>query len=108
MSAFDHLGQVIDDPRKDDLKADSDLWLALLERAAIQDEAMYSILYYFRGHGTVLLPDARWGYRLQPVIGKSKYTSWRNLSEYEAERGALKNYTPWLIKTLKDLRPVFG
>lgn len=101
-------GQVIEDPRKDDLPKDSDLWLALLGRAASHDEAMYSILYYFRGHGTVLVPDARWGYKLQPVIGKNKYTSWRHISEYEAERTELKKYAPWLIKTLKDLRTVFG
>lgn len=105
--SFDHLGKVIEDPRKNDLPKDSDLWLALLERAAVYDYELYSALIYYRAHGTVIEKDKRWGYRLKPIIGNDKYLTWKNMDEYNEYRQDLAKHGQWIIKTLKDLIAVF-
>ena len=81
---------------------DSGLWLQLFGLAdLLVGEPMASLLMYIRNTGALLVPSAKYGYMIQPVIGVQ---GWASMAEYERERQPLLKYTDELVRCLKQLR----
>lgn len=79
---------------------DSGHWLVLFEEADKVDQELCSILMYMRGGGARLVPNSKFGYVIQPIIGQG---AWESQEVYGAERLALNPYREQLTKLLKGL-----
>lgn len=92
---------VLIDPYADYSKKDSELWIKLLTEAKDIKEDLYVRLFYMRGGGTVLLKSEKFGYVLQPVIGKD---GWHSKEFYDKEKQCLNIYKDKVIMLLGGLK----
>lgn len=97
----DMAGTVIIDPYADYSPEDHPQWLKLLQMAEQKNRELYARLFYLRGCGTKLIPNAQWGFIFQPVIGLN---GWGSLEHYNQEKSCLNDYGQQVIELLSLLR----
>jgi hypothetical protein len=88
---------VIIDPYADYSPRDHLQWLSLLQRAEKINHELYARLFFLRGTGTTLVPNPKWGYIFQPVIGPN---GWESLEQYNQEKNCLNDYGNQVIALL--------
>ncbi|MFG6271622.1 hypothetical protein ACGTZG_00280 [Megasphaera hexanoica] len=79
---------------------DSALWEQLFTLAALKNQNLADVLCFLRGSGCELIPDAKYGYAIRPIIGGHGFKSHR---EYEEMRKGLALYSSTLVDVLKKL-----
>lgn len=94
------LGTVIRDPGAGYDSANSTRWLKILADARKINADFYYRLCWLRDVGCRLVPDVKFRYRLEPVIGAE---NWCSKSEWDKEKSCLAPYTKNLIEILRSL-----
>ena len=79
---------------------DSSLWEQLFTLAALKNQSLADVLCFLRGSGCELVPDAKYGYAIRPIIGGHGFKSHR---EYEEMRKGLALYSSTLVDVLRKL-----
>lgn len=79
---------------------DSALWEQLFTLAALKNQNLADVLCFLRGSGCELIPDAKYGYAIRPIIGGHGFKSHR---EYEEMRKGLALYSSTLVDMLRKL-----
>lgn len=97
---FEDFGVVIEDPYAERDPAGVDLWLKLLVKARDVSLDFYAVLYYLRSIGTVLVPDDKFKYRLQPIVEDG---AWESTEKYNNEKRYLQKWAKPLVEILKEL-----
>ena len=97
---FEDFGVIIDDPFAEHDAAGVDLWLKLLCEAHRVSLDFYAVLHYLRCTGTLLVPDEKFKYRLQPVVADY---AWQSVEEYNHEKQYLQKWAKQLVAILKEL-----
>lgn len=97
---YEDFGVVIDDPYMEHDPEGTNLWLKLLCEARNESLEFYAVLNYLRCTGTLLVPDAKFGYRLVPVISED---AWHSVEEYNHEKQYLQKWLPQLVSILGGL-----
>ena len=92
---------VIIDPYVNHSPEDHLCWLELLQRAERQDRELYARLFYIRGCGTKLIPNDKWGFVFQPVIGVN---GWDSIDQYNQEKTCLNGYSQQVIDLLGTIQ----
>jgi hypothetical protein len=81
---------------------DSDKWLKLMEWANEIDSDLKAMIMRIRNTGAKLIKSDKYGYAIQPVIGKH---GWNSKEEYEREcHPLLKKFREQLIELLRNLK----
>ena len=96
------LGEVIVDPYAVYHPSDSAYWLEILSEAKKLNEDMYAKLYYVRGGGTILIPDPKFGFVFQPIIGKD---GWQSRKLYDQAAQSLNQHAAAIITILAEAGP---
>lgn len=101
---FSGMGTEIADKAADRLPGDHRQWLELLSMAAEHSMMLYGCLEWMRDTGCVLAKDAKYGYRIKPVLddGKIGY-GWHSEAEYKHEAEFLRPYQKTLVKMLAEI-----
>lgn len=97
---FEDFGIVIEDPFAERDPQGVDLWLKLLVAAREVSLDFYAVLHYLRCTGTLLVPDEKFKYRLQPVVADY---AWQSVDEYNHEKQYLQKWAQQLVEILKEL-----
>lgn len=83
---------------------DGTLFTDLLIEAQQHGE-LYYILYWLRDVGTVLEKDAKFNYKLVPIIGAYGLDyCWSSQEEYDKEKQALLPYMKQLLECLRRIK----
>ena len=90
-------GAVIVDPYAEYHPSDAMYWLEILSEARKLNEDMYTRLYYIRGGGTVLVPDARFGFAFEPIIGEY---GWISIQFYDQEVQCLNEHAEQIMNLI--------
>lgn len=93
----DMVKTVIIDPYADYSPEDHTEWLNLLQIAEARSRELYARLFFLRGTGTKLVPNPKWGYIFQPVIGPN---GWESMEQYNQEKTCLNEYGNQIIELL--------
>lgn len=93
----DMTNTVIIDPYANYSPKDHLQWLNLLQMAENKNRELYARLFFLRGTGTKLIPDRKWGYIFQPVIGPN---GWESMEQYNQEKTCLNEYGNQIIELL--------
>lgn len=94
--------QIVEDPRKDDLRYDSNDWTVLLTTVHAVDPMAAGALHGFRCGGLRLHRGAR-GYALRPDYDPAT-SIWTSESEYKRDRDEwLVPHTDTIVKALNTL-----
>ncbi|MEA5092443.1 hypothetical protein SDC9_37456 [bioreactor metagenome] len=96
----DFMGGVIIDPYATYHPSDSAEWLEILSEAKKLDADIYAKLYYVRGGGTVLIPDPKFGFVFQPVIGKN---GWSSRQLYGQATQLLNTYAAAIMRIIAEV-----
>ncbi|MEG2765699.1 MAG: hypothetical protein RR910_08105 [Acidaminococcaceae bacterium] len=82
------------DPYAEYHPSDAMFWLDILSEARKLSEDMYARLYYVRGGGTVLVPDVRFGFVFEPIIGEY---GWASRQFYDQEVQCLNEHAEQIM-----------
>ena len=97
---YEDFGVIIEDPFAEHDPEGVDIWLKLLCEAHRESLDFYAVLHYLRCTGTLLVPDDKFKYTLQPVVADY---AWQSVEEYNNEKKYLQKWTKQLVEILKEL-----
>jgi hypothetical protein len=92
--------EVITDPYGDQSPKDSGVWLRIFAKAKIVSYDLYAVLLCIRGTGAIAVPDRKWRWVIQPILGPN---AWETIQQYNETKALLNGFRDAFVKILSEV-----